>query len=173
MSEDPADPEEPHVLLRPLRVEDADALCALLNQPGTRQGTLRPPFQRTSQTRRYIEALSDDDLTIVAVNGEAMLGQAGLHRLTGRRRHCASLHIAVADAHVGRGIGTTLLTAVIDAADNWLDVRRLELTVFADNTVAIGLYRRFGFEEEGRLRGYGMRNGTYCDALIMARLRGI
>ncbi len=37
----------------------------------------------------------------------------------------------------------------MDLADNWLNLQRLELTVYSDNAAAIALYRKFGFEQEG------------------------
>ena len=51
-----------------------------------------------------------------------------------------------------------------------LGLLRLELTVFVDNHRAQGLYRRFGFVDEGVLRAYALRDGVYTDALSMARL---
>jgi putative acetyltransferase len=80
--------------------------------------------------------------------------------------------MGVADDLTGRGIGTALLRALLDAADNWLDIRRIELTVFADNERAIRLYERHGFQREGLMRAYGFRDGCYADALAMARLNG-
>lgn len=78
----------------------------------------------------------------------------------------------------GRGVGTALMRAAIDLAERWLQLRRLELTVYPDNEPAIRLYRKFGFVEEGRMRGYAFRDGgyafrdgAYADAILMARLR--
>ena len=79
--------------------------------------------------------------------------------------------MAVHDAYAGRGAGTALLRALIDQADRWLNLTRIELTVWSDNDRAIGLYERFGFEREGLLRAYAWRDGGYVDALAMARLR--
>jgi putative acetyltransferase len=56
-------------------------------------------------------------------------------------------------------------------ADNWLDIRRLELNVYTDNSVAIRLYEKFGFRREGVFVGYAYREGAYVDSLAMARLR--
>ena len=70
-----------------------------------------------------------------------------------------------------KGVGSKLLAAVLDVADNWMNLRRGELTVYADNEAAIGLYQKFGFETEGRLRQYALRDGMMVDALTMARLR--
>jgi GNAT superfamily N-acetyltransferase len=69
-----------------------------------------------------------------------------------------------------RGIGTALLAAVVEVADRWLGLKRLQLTVYADNEPAIRLYRKFGFEKEGRLRAFAFRDGVYVDALAIARL---
>jgi putative acetyltransferase len=81
--------------------------------------------------------------------------------------------MGVADDLSGRGIGTALLRELLDAADKWFDVRRIELTVFHDNRRAIRLYERHGFEREGVLRAYAFRDGSYVDAIAMARLRGL
>jgi L-phenylalanine/L-methionine N-acetyltransferase len=79
--------------------------------------------------------------------------------------------MAVRDDYQGKGVGTALLRELIDAADNWLGLRRIELTVYTDNERAIRLYQRFGFEAEGTHRGYALKAGVYADALVMARLR--
>ena len=175
MSNDPPAPDKPashgQMTIRASRTSDAEALNAMMNLPGVRHGTLRPPFQRIEQSRAFLENLSGDDLHIVAEIDGVMVGNAGLHRANGRRRHVAGLGIAVHDDHAGRGIGSALVAALVDAADKWLDIHRIELTVFADNAAAIGLYRKFGLEQEGVLRDDAYRDGAYADVLAMARLR--
>jgi len=71
----------------------------------------------------------------------------------------------------GRGVGRALTEAVIDLADNWLNLRRLGLIVFADNPRAIGLYESLGFQHEGVMREFGFKRGEYLDAVVMGRLR--
>ena len=53
-------------------------------------------------------------------------------------------------------------------ADNWMGFRRLELTVYTDNAVALALYRKFGFIIEGTARGYALRDGEFPDEITMA-----
>jgi putative acetyltransferase len=60
---------------------------------------------------------------------------------------------------------------MVDLADNWLNVRRIELTVFTDNAAAIHLYEKHGFVIEGTNRQYAFRDGQYADVYTMARLK--
>ena len=64
-----------------------------------------------------------------------------------------------------------MLAARIEAADNWLGLRRLELTVYVDNEPAIALYKKHGFTIEGTRRQDAFRAGTFVDSHAMARLK--
>ncbi|MGR6432256.1 GNAT family N-acetyltransferase [Rhizobium sp. PAMB 3174] len=159
-----------NLIIRPVHERDLPALFEIVTMPGFRAGTLRLPFQRFSDTEKWFAAIGPEDISIVAELNGKVVGDAGARRFAGRRAHVARIGMGLHDDYHRRGIGSALLAAIIDAADNWHDIRRLELEVFADNKAAIGLYRKFGFQEEGLLRGYAYRNGTYADALVMARL---
>jgi putative acetyltransferase len=163
----------PGLVIRATTTADVPALCALANEPGYRGGTLRLPYQTVEETGRWFAALGPNDHPLVAVLDGEVVGNIGLHRQRGRRFHVGVLGMGVRDSLQRRGIGTALLAAVVDLADNWLDLRRLELTVFVDNPAGIALYTRFGFVREGVLRAYAYRAGAYVDALTMARLRGL
>ena len=164
-------PARPHI--RALDPEDAPAMARLHAMPGFRFGTLRPPFPNIASARNYLQQLKREDLQLGAFADDRLVATGSLHRFAGRRAHAAGLGMGVADDFSGQGIGTVLLEALLDAADNWLDLRRLELTVFADNERAIRLYARFGFEQEGLLRAFAFRDGRYANAISMARLRGL
>lgn len=69
-------------------------------------------------------------------------------------------------------MGSRLLATAIELADNWLNIKRIELTVYVDNERAINLYRKFGFEVEGEAKAYAFRNGCFVDVYHMARIRG-
>jgi putative acetyltransferase len=159
------------LLIRALEIDDAEALARLQRMPGYRFGTLRPPYPSVASVRQHLERIGPGDLLLGAFIEARLVGSAGLHRLAGRRAHAAELGMGVADDMTGRGIGTALLQALIEAADKWLDIGRLELTVFEDNDRAIRLYERHGFEREGTLRAYAFRDGKYVDGVAMARLR--
>ena len=159
------------VVIRAIRPDDVEGLHALQNLPGYRFGTLRLPYQSLDEVRKFVDTRPPGHVGIVALLGGRIVGAAGLERLSGRRNHAAYLGMGVHDGHVGQGIGTALLQALLDTADNWLGLKRLELTAFVDNAPAIALYQRHGFEIEGTLRAYAFRNGVFVDAYAMARLR--
>ncbi len=46
---------------------------------------------------------------------------------------------------------------------------QLELEVDAENERAIGLYKRFGFEEYGRLTNAIRRDGQFFDEILMVK----
>ena len=86
-------------------------------------------------------------------------------------RHVGSIGLFVHTDYQNQGVGTALMKAMLDLADNWLMLVRVELEVFADNERAIRLYEKFGFEKEGLLRMTTVRCGQYADEYKMARLR--
>lgn len=161
------------LVIRAARVTDFEAVAAIGALPGFRHGTLRLPHRSPEETRRFLEGVKTNDLQLVAERDGAVLGSAGWTRFDGRRSHVAGIGMGVHDDHAGRGIGTALLAALVDAADRWYAVRRLILGVYTDNERAIALYRRFGFEDEGVARGDAFRDGRYVDVLQMARIRPV
>ena len=66
------------------------------------------------------------------------------------------------------GIGTALLEHALAWARS-VGVRKVNLEVFATNAPAIGLYRRMGFEEEGRRHREFWIDGELVDGILMAR----
>jgi ribosomal-protein-alanine N-acetyltransferase len=99
---------------------------------------------------------------LVAVDGQRVVGYAGLIAYP-EEAHIAT--IGVAADRQGEGIGALLLDTLLAEADIRSQVVLLE--VRADNELAQGLYRRRGFSEIGRRRGYYQPSGT--DAVVMSR----
>jgi RimJ/RimL family protein N-acetyltransferase len=76
-----------------------------------------------------------------------------------------------AAADRGKGYGQAAVALALKYAWNNLNLHRVQLTVFAHNTRAIGSYRAAGFEEEGRLTHAAFIDGQWVDVIIMAALR--
>lgn len=163
--------------LRRVKPADAAAIAEQFGDPDVFGGTLQLPFASEEMWTQRIAGMNppaagSNEIVLAACLDDKPVGLAGLHAVgpSVRRRHAMSLGITVARASQRQGVGQALMAALIDYADNWAQVLRIELTVYHDNARAIRLYERHGFEHEGRLKAYGLRNGVYEDVLSMARL---
>jgi ribosomal protein S18 acetylase RimI-like enzyme len=126
-----------------------------------------PPLPRVRSVVQY--RLRNGMTQFVAVDDGRVVGWCDVNPKTHvTQSHSGVLGMGVAASHRGRGVGSALLRATLDAATAQ-GIRRVELVVRADNTAAIALYERHGFELEGRLREYLIVDGTAYDALQMAR----
>jgi ribosomal protein S18 acetylase RimI-like enzyme len=127
-----------------------------------------PPAARV---RRFVlDSLRSGNPQFVAVEGERVVGWCDVTRRSHETlRHSGSLGMGVATSHRGIGVGNALLGATIAAAAA-RGITRVDLLVREDNVAAIALYRRHGFETEGRLRRYLVVDDRAYDALQMARL---
>jgi RimJ/RimL family protein N-acetyltransferase len=70
----------------------------------------------------------------------------------------------------GKGYASAALKLALQYAWDTLNLRRVWLTVFADNSRAIASYRRAGFEQEGVMRQAAFAGGEWVDVVMMAAL---
>jgi putative acetyltransferase len=157
------------------RAEPGDyaEVCRAFEGRSTYSGTLQLPYPSQEIWRKRLAEPKPDEFTLVALVGGRIAGNAGLHRSANspRRSHVMFVGMAVSEEFQGKGVGDALMKALIEIADGWLNVFRLELTVFTDNERAIRLYRKHGFEVEGTHKAYAVREGKYADTYSMARVR--
>lgn len=160
------------IVVRRAEPSDAEGIAATFRSRGASLGTLQNPYPSVAH---WTERLNRNSPTltyvlVALVDGE-IVGHAGLHGNENPRRfHAWHLGMSVRDDWHGRGVGTRLMEALLDLADNWLGAIRIELTVYSDNQPALKLYRKFGFEMEGTHRAFALRDGQYVDSYAMARL---
>ena len=160
------------VTIRALEPSDVEALHEIFQCPGVTANTLQLPWRSVEITRERFGHPQPDAFGLVAVVEGRVVGNLGLHLVRiPRRRDVASMGMSVHDDFQNRGVGSALMAAMIDLADNWLGLRRIELEVWTDNAPAVHLYEKFGFVIEGTARQYARRAGTFVDAYYMGRLR--
>lgn len=163
-----------NIVVRPTEPYDHQGLYELYQHPAVYRQTLALPSQSLHSWEKRLSAIPSHVHSFVAVfdndDEYRIVGNVALTIETAmRRRHAGSIVIAVSPDNHGQGIGTMLMQTIVDLADNWLGLSRLELQVYTDNTPAIALYEKFGFVSEGTLRHYAYRDGKLCDLYMMAR----
>lgn len=158
------------VLIRHAEPADIDAIKAIYDQPSVYANTLQLPYQPVANWQKLYNAGAGFYNLVAELEGK-VVGQLGLQVCQNpRRRHVAELGMGVAEDYQGQGIGSALLRSALELSDQWLNIRRLELTVYSSNEVAIALYERFGFEVEAELSDFAFQYGNYVSALCMARI---
>src|SRR5262245_42955489 len=95
-----------NVEIRPVGVEDAEAIWRITQQEGVIETILSLPSDRLAQRRERLASLGPDEHWFVAeANGE-VIGLAGLSVGMGRLRHSGHVFLFVAREYHGQGIGT-------------------------------------------------------------------
>ncbi len=160
------------ITIRHIAERDYLDITEIYSQPKAIAGTLQLPFPAEQLWKKRLSEHSPSLTMLVAEMDGSVRGSLGLMMMENiRRRHCAHVGMGVHDDWHGKGIGSALLKAAIDQAENWLAITRLELTVFTDNTPAIALYEKFGFETEGTHRRFAFADGVYKDVYAMAKIK--
>ncbi|EHB48569.1 MULTISPECIES: GNAT family N-acetyltransferase [Paenibacillus] len=113
---------------------------------------LNEPFMR-----KYVEGWGrESDLGYIATNGEGKpMGSITLRYFDEANKgfgyvsdEIPELGMALLPESRGQGIGTALMRALLQGAKS-RGISRLSLSVAPENTAAVKLYRRFGFQEVG------------------------
>jgi putative acetyltransferase len=161
------------ITIRHIEPGDYEAVQHIYTCPKVVWGTLQLPYPSKELWRKRLAEPAEGHFSLVAcVESGELVGQLGLHTSPRpRRRHVGQIGMAVRDDWHGKGVGTALMQAAVDLADQWLNLTRLELEVFVDNAPAIQLYKKFGFTIEGTHVDFAFREGQYVDTYFMARLR--
>ena len=160
---------------RPKLFSDAEMLWEMFSTLSESSvSNLIPPF-----TRERIEGWTtnidyDEVLTIVALVKEnyhqRIVGSASLKFDPNEHsKHRAELGITVHDDYQNLGIGTALVKHLLDIA-KMKKIRKIWLQVNTNNNSAIHVYRKAGFQIEGKLVKERFINEEYRDEYRMAIL---
>ncbi len=160
-----------NITIRHSEPQDYVAIKEIYQQPSCYAGTLQLPYPSEDKWQQRLSKSSDNVYSLVAELDGKIVGQIGMEVFSSpRRKHVANIGMAVSENVQGQGVGSKLIAAMIDLANNWLAVTRIELEVYTDNTAGKALYEKHGFVLEGTAKGYAFRDGQYVDTYLMAKV---
>jgi RimJ/RimL family protein N-acetyltransferase len=158
--------------LRLARPDDARAITAFVNLVGgERRYVLRERATWTLGEERETlrSANGKRSAFFVAVVDGRLSGLLNIHRGPWpKNEHVTEFGMACLPTCRRVGLGTALVHRALDWSGS-VGARKVTLEVFSSNQAAIALYRKLGFEEEGRRRRQYLVEGELVDGIWMAR----
>jgi diamine N-acetyltransferase len=163
--------------LRPLEREDLAIVAAWRNDPAIRAHFFTPYLITTSGQGgwfdRYLQRHDSLIFVICAGSAQERVGLIGLDHLDHRNQSAEYGRLLIASAEARRlGYAKDATETLLAYAFGELNLRRIYLRVYADNTGALGLYERCGFTREGVEREAVFMGGRFRDVVLMSVLRG-
>ncbi|HSD13492.1 MAG TPA: GNAT family protein [Flavobacterium sp.] len=100
-----------------------------------------------------------------------IIGACGFHTWS-FEHHRAEIGYALnSDEHMGKGIMTETLKAVIDYGFKTMNLNRIEALIGPKNEASLRLVEKFNFTREGLLRQHYFKNNVMEDSVIYSLLR--
>lgn len=152
---------------------DAEAYLAFRNDLGAAGdliGFVRGvPAHKVKEWIASIDNRATITLTAVLLSEQRPVGYVNVFDLEPVSGTCQMGLAVFAAEDRGKGYGRRIIEQVLAYLRDWMNVRKVCLTVLADNEAAVALYRKCGFAIEGTLKDQYFIDGAYRSAVLMAR----
>jgi RimJ/RimL family protein N-acetyltransferase len=146
-------PAGTEIVLRPATPGDAAQLLEWRNEPDVVRFSISGRPVEPSEHSQWLAARLDDPERRLWIAEEAgdPVGQVRVDLASGT----GTVSIAVAPAHRGRGVGSSVLRALLVEIEADLGVRDLRAVVHPENAASLRAFERAGFQDAGRTqRGF-------------------
>lgn len=162
------------IRLRPITLADTDLIVNWRNQPDIkRHFVFQADFTREMHEAWVKQKVFSGEVVQYIIETKAdgqPVGSVYLRDIDSRN-HSAELGIWLGQAEcTGRGLGTEAAALLTRFAFRELELHRVFLRVFTENTRAISCYKRAGFREEGIARHCVYRDGRYLDMMFLSAI---
>lgn len=159
---------KPAITIRPMVATDWNAVRDIY-AAGIATGNAT--FETTTPTWDHWDASHLDDHRLVATDThDTVIGWATLSSVSDRCVYAgvAENSLYIHPDHRSRGVGTTLLDALVTGAERagyWT----VQTGIFPENTASIATHEAVGFRIVGRRERVGQLNGVWRDTLFLER----
>ena len=156
-------------MIRPPVTDDLEAITAIYNDAIVNTvATFDVEPQTVADRAEWLAAQGPRHPVLVAVEDGAVVGWASLSGYSPRAAYAetATVSVYVREDYRGRGVGTELMAAIMEAGrEAGLHV---VLARIADvNPASVRMHESVGFEHVGDLREAGRKFGRYIDVHVM------
>ena len=162
------------VTIRQAEVGDAERLLSCIKEYIS-QSEYIPKLEQEitltiEQEKEWINSFlaSHNSLLLIAEYDNEIIGNIDL---TGNRRkimeHTAVIGMGMLNEWRNSGLGTALLKSVIQWAKENPVLELIWLQVYTENELALNVYRKMGFEDNGIIKNFFKKGNLYFDNLTM------
>lgn len=164
-----------NIVLRPLKTEDIEKTIQWRNDIDLIINTqgVRFPKTREMESDWFDNVLHDTSNRniywgIDEIESCELIGIIQLNNLDWISR-TAEFGISIGNTSKrGKGIGKEAMCLLFDYVFKLINLRKITLKVTQNNEIAINLYKKIGFKEEGRLLNQTFLNNKYYDVLLLS-----
>lgn len=161
------------ILRSPIK-EDAQAMIDYLNIIGGESDFItfgKNEFSMSVEAEQdYIKRINsmDNSKNVLIIIEDEIVGIASITSVQKERmKHNGTLGISLRKKYWGIGLGSEIMTYLIDWAKSNKITKKINLLVREDNIRGVKLYEKFGFEKEGLLKKDICVNGIYYNTIAM------
>ena len=117
---------------------------------------------------KYLKDNTRIEFVISKKDDNKKIGTIGLSGIDYRNQKAEYGILIGEKQECGKGYAQEVSIAVINYAFSELNLQKIKLSVFTDNAIAINLYEKLGFKEEGIWRKEIYKNASFKDVMVMA-----
>jgi RimJ/RimL family protein N-acetyltransferase len=163
--------------LRAFEKEDLDTVLRWVNDEEVTRNlsdALIYPLSRADEIK-WLESVSvanpREKVFAIETLDRELIGSVGLHTVNWVERK-AELGIMIGEKQFwGKGYGSDSMREILRIAFEKMNLNRVYLRVFENNSRAVRVYQKCGFQQEGVLREDHYTGGRYYNTLVMALLK--
>ena len=127
---------------------------------------------KLTDEKKYLEGLlkeikSKKSVNVYAFYKSKLIANTGVKVGKFRGKHMGNLGISVSKDFRDEGLGQLLMKELLFLAKNYLNLKKVTLSVLEGNPRGIHLYKKLGFSEYGKLPKAALYKGDYVDEILM------
>ena len=128
------------------------------------------------QEKTYLDGLLErvkakKAIPLLAMSGERLMGWGSIEQSRHAEEHVGDFNIGIQKEFRGDGIGRLLMQHILAEAEKEIQgLKIIRLGVFANNPVALEMYKSLGFVEFGNLPNGLLHKGEYVDHIYMYKV---
>ncbi|MEO8697196.1 MAG: N-acetyltransferase family protein [Acidimicrobiales bacterium] len=160
--------------IRTARLTDAEAIRGIYNRAILTVATFDMEERSLDEQQQWLALRSGAHIVLVADEGGTLAGFASLSPYRDRPAYRTTVEnsVYVDQSFQGKGVGKSLMSALVDAARDH-GFHSVIARIVSSNAASIALHRAVGFEIVGVEKEVGRKLGRWLDVVVMQRMLSV